>query len=260
MRLLSVVSFHLGQTYHKFVTSIDSVLYFNMTPTKTFPTSSFSYYNDLAIAYLEEGHHEEAVRLLKEAAKLMYTLTLSCANKDKSSRDEPECQNVIDSKSAPESHNIPRRPMISSMTENNSFICSRPIFLSNGDTSSNYHEESAVILYNMALAYHLNSICANRFPKALDNAIKLFEMAYNLSLRVGQTERTSLIVMSSLNNLGLLHYDQGDFTNSNECFEDLFSYISSLDTPVEKSIAIERNGFLINAMVLTNQMHGAAAA
>jgi tetratricopeptide (TPR) repeat protein len=219
------------------------------------------YYNNAGICYLEHGNHDDALRMLKEAAQRMYSVTVARkSSMETTDEDDSLDEPTMDRDMAPKSHDIPRRSLISPAADNSSFMCSIPIFLSASDTTESCTEESAIILYNMALTYHLNALSANPISKALENAITLFGMAYNLCLQVHQTERTSRVIMSSLNNMGLLHHDQGNYALSHQYFEDLSFYISSLNEPTERSVAMERNGFLLNAMVLRNESQGAAAA
>ena len=220
------------------------------------PLNTAIYYNNVGIAYLEKGNHEDALRMLKEAAQQLYTATLSHKTSVIQEADhvtETECDVFF------KAHDFPRRPLVTN-TESNTFLCSVPIFLSVMNCSGGYTQESAVVLYNMALTYHLNAISANSISKALQNAMILFEMASNLSLQVDTSEQTSQIIMSSLNNLGLLHHEQGNYSRSHQYFEDLSVYISSLRTPTDRFVATERRAFLLNAMVLRNEAKGAAAA
>lgn len=220
------------------------------------PMNTAIYYNNVGIAYLEKGDHEDALRMLKEAAQQLYTATLNhktSVNSEAGKITETECD--VSSKA----RYFPRQPLVSN-TDSNTFLCSVPIFLSAKNSSGGCTQESAVVLYNMALTYHLNAISANSISKALQNAMTLFEMASNLSLQVDHSEQTSHIIMSSLNNLGLLHHEQGNYSRSHQYFEDLSVYISSLRTPTEIYIASERRAFLLNAMVLRNEAKGAAAA
>jgi tetratricopeptide (TPR) repeat protein len=220
------------------------------------------YYNNAGICYLEQGNHNDALDLLKEAAQRIYSLTVARATSnmaityEDNSFDEPS----MDCDMASKSHDIPRRPLISPAADNSSFMCSIPIFLSAPNNTETCTEESAVILYNMALTYHLNSLSANPVSNAHANAITLFGMAYDLCLRLHQNERTSRVIMSSLNNMGVLHHDLGNYSLSHQYFEDLSFYIGSLDEATDRSVANERNGFLLNSIVLRNEAHGAAAA
>ena len=95
---------------------------------------------------------------------------------------------------------------------------------------------------------------------ALSNALTLYEMAYNLGTQVEADESASQIVMASLNNLGYLCREIGDFDRSRALLEDMSVYILSLRETDRQDQEHERQEFMLNAMVLRQPPAGAAAA
>ena len=173
------------------------------------------------------------------------------------------------------------------LLEGNSFICSCPIAMGRFDHNSERQKdcggddccrcccscmmqqhnnnntctlESAIILFNMGLTYHLNFLkAAFSLEHALTNALTLYEMACNLGMQVSRSEGSSQIVMASLNNLGHLHHEVGDFGKSRIYLEELSNYIMSLENPTKREVAKERHEFMLNVMVL-REPQGAPAA
>jgi len=234
-----------------------------MTLDESQTMSNASYYNNAGIAYLEQGKHVESLDMLKEAARLvMCVMANSCDIRNTRTDTVTDASMNVALDQANGVTGISRRFSGMRIADNNCFMFPVPIFLpaDNAVSSNNCTEVSATILYNMALTYYINSKSSNPLPKALNNSMTLFDMACNLSLEIRHTPRSSQIIMSSLNNLGVLYRDQGNYKRSHKYFDDLSSYIASLREPTERSVARARQEFLLNALVLRNEAEGAAAA
>eukprot|EP00545_Synedropsis_sp_CCMP1620_P004211 CAMPEP_0119018156 /NCGR_PEP_ID=MMETSP1176-20130426/18735_1 /TAXON_ID=265551 /ORGANISM="Synedropsis recta cf, Strain CCMP1620" /LENGTH=85 /DNA_ID=CAMNT_0006972099 /DNA_START=57 /DNA_END=311 /DNA_ORIENTATION=- len=80
----------------------------------------------------------------------------------------------------------------------------------------------------MALCYHLDSLRPNAMPGAVQNAVTLYEMAYSLGLQVNEDSRSHPIILMSLNNMGQLHNEVGNFEKSRLYLEDLSAYVVML--------------------------------
>lgn len=116
----------------------------------------------------------------------------------------------------------------------------------------------------MALTYHVNSLQANAMQDGLKNAMELYEMAYGLAVQVNGDRRSHKIIMTSLNNLGLIKYEMGEFAAADVCLRDLTTYINyvkhDISYGVETSHAGELYECMLNAMILRNEHHCAGAA
>lgn len=203
-------------------------------------------HNNKGIAYLEMGLNGEALHELKVAAQLMYSTTQEMQ------------QRKIDNK-----RNIMRvaPPSQKSILTPNSFVRSTPILMSHADNStSTCTIESATILMNMALCYHLDSMNSQSINAAIQNAITLYEMSCSLAIQCNEDPRSHQIILISLNNLGQLAYEFGNFQASRRYFDDISSYMNLLGHTGQGDFVIDRHDFMLNALVLRNPNMCAGAA
>lgn len=136
--------------------------------------------------------------------------------------------------------------------------------------------ESAAVLYNLALAHHLGMLIMLSRPVTKDarndsenlvsGAIMLYEMAYNLALKLSMQHRIEraedmAIVMASLNNLGILFHSLEDNRKAKFYFDLLCVHASSIDdeSVVASGWSEEQQDFLLNATVVSTP-RGASAA
>ena len=208
--------------------------------------------NNRGIVFLEKGLHEHALIEFKTAAQLMYTFTqeLKKRHRDKAGSPNKPLESFTEC-----------IPSERSIMTGNSFICSTPIIMLGSDEpSSSCTIESASILLNMALCYHLNSMRSNPMEGVLQNAINLYAMSYDLAIQVHEDSRSQKIIMTALNNLGQLNYEIGEYEASQLHLNDLSMYINFLGEKVERSCLGDLHECMLNAMILRNQHHSAAAA
>lgn len=151
-------------------------------------------------------------------------------------------------------------------------------------TSTTCACESAAILFNMALSYHLSSTYSvESIP--LHNALTLYEMACSVALRVEsqheqlqqllllqsytqqqqhqqQRQCISRVIMASLNNIGQVYHRLGKYKKARDYLDDLSHYVLNAGTTaptLERTEILERREFLLNAMLL-HEPRGAPAA
>jgi hypothetical protein len=105
--------------------------------------------------------------------------------------------------------------------------------------------ESAAVVYNMALCYHLKDTTISK-----QRAMVFYDMALNLcsSLATGQMAVT--IVMGSLNNAGQILHSVGEYAASRKYMETLRQYIVKLPLPYDSQSMEERYECLLNAVLL----------
>mmetsp|Transcript_27246 Transcript_27246/g.63275 ORF Transcript_27246/g.63275 Transcript_27246/m.63275 type:complete len:222 (-) Transcript_27246:65-730(-) len=210
--------------------------------------------NNLGVEYLQEGDHSLALQHFEAAAFHLYQIAHIFQNRQTSGSETIPafCQDtVVFSKEE-------------SILNGGSLICSNPIVLheqwDDNISSECYTLQSAAILYNMGLTYHLSFLRPHSLDNSIRNAMNLYDMAYSLAVQEARgQEESPLVVMAALNNLGELHHELGEFETSRLYLENLTAYISSLDDPSERKDAIERHEFMLNSMIL-RAAHGAAAA
>lgn len=144
----------------------------------------------------------------------------------------------------------------------NSFIHCKPMimFSTNMQTSSGYAFESAIILMNMALCYHLDSQGTQSIQRSRENAIKLYEMSYSMGLRIKSDERSHHVILSALNNLGQIYNEIGEYEKSRLYFEDLTAYVVFLGNEGHCSSLADQQELILNSIVLRNPNTSAAAA
>jgi tetratricopeptide (TPR) repeat protein len=207
-------------------------------------------HNNRGISLLEEGLHEQALAEFKKAAQVMYTITQEI--KDAS----PRLIGISES-------NTECFPSRNPIATDNLFIRSTPVIMSPPkETPAVCHctIESAAVLLNMAIAYHINSQKPNCLKDAMQGAITLYDMAYGLSLRVHDDARSNHIILTALNNLGQIYFEIGEYAKSQLYFDDLSTYVMFLGQDGEGNAENGRRECILNAMVLRNPSTSAAAA
>jgi hypothetical protein len=212
-------------------------------------------HNNRGVAFLEKGFHDHALAEFKSAAQLLYAFTQEL-KKDLKDATSP---------SPPGSSFTECRPSERPIASTSAFICSTPIIMLGSDqASSSCTIESASILLNMALTYHVNSLQANPMHNGIKNAMELYEMAYGLAIQVHGDSRSHKIIVTSLNNVGLIKYEMGEFGAADRCLKDLTTYINFVKNDVSQGVEMFDAGELyecmLNAMILRNAHHCAGAA
>lgn len=211
-------------------------------------------HNNNAITLLQKGLYEQSLSEFKKAAQMMYSLT----QKLKHTAIDGLANNS-------EQHGATTTQCATTQLDIVSdcmFIRTRPIAMTYTDEpKSSCTVESATILMNMALCYHLDSMRPNCMPDAQQNAITLYEMAYSLGLQINEDRRSHDLILTSLNNLGQIYNELGDYSRSRNYFEDLTTYVLFLGPANQgESATNDRHEFMLNAMVLRNPNTSAAAA
>ena len=100
----------------------------------------------------------------------------------------------------------------------------------------------------------------NPIEGGIKNAVDLYQMAYGLAIQAHVDKRSQKIIMTSLNNLSQIKYDRGEFEAASVYLNDLSMYINYLGNKVHRSYVGDLHECMLNAMILKNQYHNAAAA
>ena len=210
-------------------------------------------HNNEGIIFLEKGQNDKALLEFKKAAQLMYSITQELKNNRKTgseTQQQPKSLTLCTSSKNP-------------IATENSFIRSTPILMAGSQEPTDSCQctiESATVLLNMALTYHIDSLTPNCMKGATQSAIALYDMSYSLGLQVNEDTRSHHIILTALNNLGQLYYELGDYNKSRLYLEDLSTYVMFLGPGEEENAVRDRHEFLLNAMVLRNPNTSAGAA
>ena len=105
-----------------------------------------------------------------------------------------------------------------------------------------YVEESATILYNLMLTYHLYGLEEHN-SLFLHTALKLYEVDFGLA----KTRMHHLFDLAMLNNLGQIHHEIFNFDKSLQCFVQLSEELQCMSQPMD---ACNYLGFLLNLLKL----------
>jgi tetratricopeptide (TPR) repeat protein len=212
-------------------------------------------HNNKGVELMARGCHEIALIEFKKAAEMLYSFTQSL--KDTSGPLDPESILLLH-----EGTSFTRFET-TEMTLNieNSFLHLHPIIMiSSNEPASACTLESASVLLNMALSYHVKSIQDIPSKDVVYNAIHLYEMAFSLASQGEDAFRSSEVILTSLNNMGMIRLELGEFEAARQCFNHLLSYgklISRLNNLPYKD---HLNVCMLNAIVLLEAHCCAGAA
>ena len=242
-------------------------------------------YNNTGIELLSGGHHMDALQMFKEAARLVQSSArrsnshslqarhsetnfntstpptqcsvqtsgnVSMAQQDYRSSDDQEMSDS--SPGAMEALPTACEPPAGA---GRCFIFSIPLAIQGDEASST--ADAAVILYNIALTYHLLSFHNGQKQQARQHALKLYEMSYDMALQDLTNPTMSRVVMITLNNMGQIELERGNFQEACQCLDDLKEYIMALGEPTSQHVKIERNELLLNATLLRRPQQAPAA-
>jgi hypothetical protein len=122
---------------------------------------------------------------------------------------------------------------------------------------------SLIVIFNLALAYHLAAVQNNMCRRRLQKALQLYEIAYQMQLETQHEQqqvnslRFTIIIA---NNVGEIHRTVNDRSKHMKCLQQLLSaiiYLVDCQSPVE---SIELEGFFRNTSQLILQKRCASAA
>jgi hypothetical protein len=117
-----------------------------------------------------------------------------------------------------------------------------PLHLSESAAYQRYEptvEASVAIIFNLALAHHLNALYGpfNLFVSTLQHALALYELAYFVQIQE-DAELGIEFTMAIINNLGHIHRLLGDEEKGSQCFRHLLSIILFLQSCGERNINV----------------------
>ena len=217
--------------------------------------------NNLGVVLLEAGDLDNALDSFLTAARLMHPVSKQVQRVSPSmeidndgaginsgfvipagiQRIVQESADLIDANGKHEAHNI--------------FISAKPVRI---ELAQQLPEactlESAVVVYNMALCYHLRGS-----TECLDRAVCLYDMAFQLCATYVTNPSAATVAMGSLNNAGEIYHSFGHYQYSRRYLDTLRFYILKLPLAVDTHTMEERHKFLLNAVLLQPPMSASAA-
>ena len=215
--------------------------------------------NNEAVSLLLRNEDRKAVECLSKSLVLMKRLLVSPTTSPASASSPNEgagssrCLVLHDT-----THPLPN---FQQEEVSHSFVYTRAISFSGESedlfTEDNAHLYSAVIILNIALAYHRQGK-----RSCLDKAERMYEMASKLVNDAAINQGTSLLIhLAALNNLAQLRYDRGEFKSSQESFRLLARLIGSSASSEQHVVETsEVRGMLLNVLSATTLPVVAAAA
>ena len=206
--------------------------------------------NNLAVAMIEEGAYDEA------SSKLftVFQAYQHCDENDemcKSSISLDECMTK-------------GHPMSSAVDPEFPFMYSDGIRISARVAASGIskHDVSSILLFNLALAFHLSALDSMDPASDLRKALQVYELVYTMQQENKQNFMSNLMfVLSILNNIGIIHQWRNDDHIAAQCFDKLLSVLMLLSNhsqSANKTEDVVFRGFYRN--VILNQPPCASAA
>eukprot|EP00543_Licmophora_paradoxa_P019402 CAMPEP_0202468102 /NCGR_PEP_ID=MMETSP1360-20130828/74140_1 /ASSEMBLY_ACC=CAM_ASM_000848 /TAXON_ID=515479 /ORGANISM="Licmophora paradoxa, Strain CCMP2313" /LENGTH=245 /DNA_ID=CAMNT_0049092885 /DNA_START=57 /DNA_END=794 /DNA_ORIENTATION=- len=237
--------------------------------------------NNVGVNYLHNGNTNDALDMFQGALQTMMYLTQGVVSPNEDSlftqdRRVKKAQNHLYEYECKRANKKRRNHIKENTTVSNfnGFIFTKAIYIPvNSPTSvqDRSHElQSAVILFNTALAIHLQP-----GDKKKETAEALYSMSYKLASKVRipalfpqhggkvSSDRTKALVrliMGLLNNMGQINYHLGNFDKSRKQFAALSTFIASLPhINGDYVLAEEKQNMMLNTFLLNSTVAAAAA-
>ena len=228
--------------------------------------------NNLGVVLLSGGEVEHALDSFMTAAKLLHPVSKQVQSSCCNHHHMEDCEHADAGHPHPpvvpaQGFEIPEgiRRIVQQSADSiitkgkqpadNIFVCAEPLRLDLAQRlPSDCTLESAVIVFNMALAYHLRGN-----TPSLHRAVFLYDMAFNLSCTHMANPQAAHVAMGSLNNAGQIHHTLGDYALSRKYLDTLRVYILKLPLAADSRTIEERHQFLLNAVLLRPPTMASAA-
>jgi hypothetical protein len=225
--------------------------------------------NNVGVSLLGMGLIVESLDAFKAAAQILFPVSQSfhtapsspveaaiqqmppLPDTMKEEDDNTTVQHVKATLSLAEESAVPKNDLAT----DDSFMCVDPLtlaFLEGEPTSCTM--ESAIIVMNMGLAYHLYGS-----EPCLIQALSLFDMAFDISHLLVDDLRSEKVAMASLNNAAHIQHFFGNYLCSRHYLNILQDYICSLPETSNQMKKKARDCFMLNATLLEEPKTARAA-
>ncbi len=205
-------------------------------------TTALQFNND-GVVRLEEGNFHEARHCFKRALDTMTAAITQCGEDQHNEGEE----------STPAFHWSlnPRHALHEASHCGNSFVYSRALYItaSKRIQTSEYTDESAAIVYNLALSFHL--IGSENSSDSMEKAMQFYEIASAIRARKSGT-KLEILDLAILNNTGQICVEWFNYDAARQCFSQLsdrlvlLNHCGLIDHFLEQR---DCDGFVLNVML-----------
>lgn len=222
--------------------------------------------NNIGVSFLRSGNLHEAFESFKLAVELMKQTTARKERRFVRRRSITQPARVLLAKY--------QLGLIESHVDKNSepnavcFVSKAAIRLPEGTEIGNDSWESAILLFNLALALHLMGLEPGT-ELYLHKALKLYRLSKKLitqHLKGDEQEQpddseltriNAQLVMSILNNMGHIYYELGEYVASRTYFDGMTTMVAR--NARQRLGTADLEAFLLNSIVLSKPLVAAAA-
>jgi hypothetical protein len=218
--------------------------------------------NNQATVHIKNAKYVEAIILLTDALKIMKeVIPTGAENRQAHHMEDDACLEFISTEGAP-SFVLPERDCDCDSLDCQHSVFRDPAYVISLDLYMHQETLSFVLLYNLALAYHLRGVKEKLLRKVyLSTAVSLYEHAHAMLTIDEGMDLSSLHVMAIASNLGHVHALLGHKKRADICFQHLLSVILYVvDCGEGTSKELKLDGFFCNIMPLIATKTTAAAA
>jgi tetratricopeptide (TPR) repeat protein len=209
--------------------------------------------NNKGIHYINKGNYEEAMKVISRGLNLLKKVL---SVQDIPAKTDSYSMGMGMGETLPCEFlqldpEYPSAALTEAIKGNKPFIFSSPIYVpsvvNQAVTLKYLATLSFILLYNLALAYHLSAIDGQLCLKKLEKALSLYDLAYAIQ----KTELSILQIMAIVNNLGHIHTALGNQEQSQLCFKHLLSTVMLLKDYGEEGESVDSlDGFILNCLPL----------
>jgi tetratricopeptide (TPR) repeat protein len=209
--------------------------------------------NNEGIHYINKGNYEEAMKVISRGLNLLKKVL---SVQDIPAKTDSYSMGMSMDETLPCEFlqldpEYPSAALTEAIKGNKPFIFSSPIYVpsvvNQAVTLKYLATLSFILLYNLALAYHLSAIDGQLCLKKLEKALSLYDLAYAIQ----KTELSILQIMAIVNNLGHIHTALGNQEQSQLCFKHLLSTVMLLKDYGEEGESVDSlDGFILNCLPL----------
>jgi hypothetical protein len=244
------LNFKLKANKQKVATKIPHTQKYKITHKMTTSTLSALQVNNQGVSLLLEGRDQEGVRCLSQS------LSLIKSRIGGNYTDEP--MSIMSTTGGEEKAALHEATFpLPNFEDAHSFLYTAALaFSADCDDSlineSNSHVYSAVVIFNLALAYHRQGKKLGK-SACLVKAERMYEMVIRLLDSEADYQGTALLVkLATLNNLSLLHHEQRNYESAQNGFELLaWTIRSAPSSSMLSSSQMDVDAMLLNVLFVS---------
>jgi hypothetical protein len=234
------------------ITTIDSMVSSELSFTEEL--------NNKAILLLHDGKYEEAIQIL---ACALHATKRHMDDDSKGQEQEEKMRLDLDKLLVIQSPVVACEEDLVQHEQQGltAYVCNRAIVIPHCSNLKSAYESSilcgTIVIFNLALSYHLAAKGSPKRKVYLHKAAKLYELAYNLHIE--HNMKSVIFSMATINNLGLVHEALRHTESSRRCFQHVLSTMMCL-IDCGDYVLSEHEAFVHNASIFVMRTNAAAAA